>query len=181
MRDGTLDVPGGAFSGSVVLHYYRHPRQHLFCYLSASAADSFRKMALFSLEGSRIVVSDIFRDPNQPKGCAGQMLADAFAKVDASRPAVIRHCNILDAQPTTIDIQRGTAPKDTVLGRMLLQLVQALGGRISQWRHGLERDKDHRKNALRSSSPARCGLLCRQEDSSRSESNVRRSAQAIAA
>jgi len=45
------------------------------------------------------------------------MLADAFAKVDASRPAIIRLGNILDTQPTSIDIQRGTAPKDTVLGR----------------------------------------------------------------
>jgi len=70
------------------------------------------------VEGSRIVVSDIFRDPNQPKGCAGHMLADAFAKVDASRPAIIRLGNILDTQPTSIDIQRGTAPKDTVLGRV---------------------------------------------------------------
>jgi len=75
-------------------------------------------IALFSVEGSRIVVSDIFRDPNQPKGCAGHMLADAFAKVDASRPAIIRLGNILDTQPTSIDIQRGTAPKDTVLGRV---------------------------------------------------------------
>jgi hypothetical protein len=98
-------------------------------------------IALFSVEGSRIVVSDIFRDPNQPKGCAGHMLADAFAKVDTSRPAIIRLGNILDTQPTSIDIQRGTAPKDTVLGRTLLQLVQALGGRVSQWRHGSERGK----------------------------------------
>jgi hypothetical protein len=97
--------------------------------------------ALFSVVGSRIVVSDIFRDPNQPKGCAGHMLADAFAKVDASRPAIIRLGNILDTQPSSIDIQRGTAPKDTVLGRTLLQLVQALGGRVSQWRHGSERGK----------------------------------------
>lgn len=97
--------------------------------------------ALFSVEGSRIVISDIFRDPNQPKGCAGQMLADAFAQVGASRPSIIRLCNILDTQPTTIDIQRGITPKDTVLGRTLVQLVQALGGRISQWRHGWERDK----------------------------------------
>ena len=100
-----------------------------------------RAFALFSVEGGRIVVSDIFRDPNQPKGCAGQMLADAFAKVGVSRPTIIRLCNILDTQPTTTEIQRGNAPKDTVLGRTLLQLAQELGGRISQWRHGWERDK----------------------------------------
>jgi hypothetical protein len=100
-----------------------------------------RAFALFSVEGNRIVVSDIFRDPNQPKGCAGHMLADAFAKVGALRPAIIRLSNILDTQPTSIEIQRGTAPQDTVLGRTLLQLVQALGGRVSQWRHGSERDK----------------------------------------
>ena len=90
-----------------------------------------RAFALFSVEGSRIVVSDIFRDPNQPKGCAGQMLADAFAKVGVSRPAIIRLCNILDTQPTTTEIQRGNAPKATVLGRTLLQLAQELGGHLS--------------------------------------------------
>jgi hypothetical protein len=69
------------------------------------------------------------------------MLADAFAKVGVSRPAIIRLCNILDTQPTTIDIQRGADPKHTVLGRTLLRLVEELGGRISQWRNGWERDK----------------------------------------
>jgi hypothetical protein len=100
-----------------------------------------RARALFSVEGSRIVVSDIFRDPNQPKGCAGQMLADCFVEVRAARPANIRLCNILEKQPTALAIRQGIAPQHTILGRTLLQLVQALGGRISQWRHGSERDK----------------------------------------
>lgn len=104
------------------------------------------------------MVSDIFRDRIsrnvalvnclQRRIIAGRD-APTFANASA---------NILDALPTATDIQRGTAPKDTVLGRTLLQLIQALGGQISD--SGMGRKGTSRKSKLRSrfSGLQRCPL-----------------------
>ena len=102
----------------------------------------FKKaFALFDIEGTGVIVTDIFRDPAQPKGCAGPMLADAFIQAGARKPRTIRIANILDTQPTLRQLVTGIAPENTVLGGTLKNTVSTLGGRITAWRQGMTRDK----------------------------------------
>ncbi len=63
-----------------------------------------RAFALFSVQGTGAIVTDIFRDSCQPKGSAGQMLADAFRAVGIVRPTRVRLANILSTQPTLTQI-----------------------------------------------------------------------------
>jgi hypothetical protein len=100
-----------------------------------------RAFALFSVRGTKVVVTDIFRDAAQPKGSAGQMLADAFRAVGMSRPAQVRLANIIATQPTPAQIEKGIEPAQTVLGQVLVALASALGLSISAWNHGQERGK----------------------------------------
>jgi hypothetical protein len=102
----------------------------------------YRKaFALFSVQGTSVVVTDIFRDDNQPKGSAGQMLADAFRAKGITRPLRVRLANILSRQPTLTALAAGTKPEDTILGNVLTGLATALGLRVASWNHGEERGK----------------------------------------
>lgn len=100
-----------------------------------------RAFALFDVDGLNITVSDIFRDPAQPKGSAGQMLADAFRAVGVTRPLSVRMTNILDTQPTQDQLARGIAPADTVLGQVLASIAANLGTTVTGWTHGHHRGK----------------------------------------
>ena len=97
-----------------------------------------RAFALFSKSGDRVSVTDIFRDPGQPKGSAGSMLADAFAMAGIRHPKVIRMSNILESQPTLAELAAGKRPAETVLGKTLSALVNESGGTIKEWRHGID-------------------------------------------
>ena len=102
----------------------------------------FKKaFALFDLERDGVVVTDIFRDPAQPKGSAGAMLADALKQAGARRPRWIRIANILDTQPTLSQLATGVAPGDTVLGGTVQNTVAELGGHITGWSQGITRGK----------------------------------------
>jgi len=98
-----------------------------------------RAFALFSVQGSKIVVTDIFRDPGQPKGSAGQMLADAFRAKGICRPGQVRIAKIIDTQPTKAQMDKGQAPSETVLGQVLIALGDAFGLRVTAWSHGEDR------------------------------------------
>ncbi|MEN3941789.1 hypothetical protein WJU23_10890 [Prosthecobacter sp. SYSU 5D2] len=100
-----------------------------------------RAFALFSVEGTSVIVTDIFRDANQPKGSAGQMLADAFRVVGICRPSKVRLSNILDTQPTLAQLQQGKPPAETVLGQVLVSLGKALGLMPVAWDSGQARGK----------------------------------------
>lgn len=100
-----------------------------------------RAFALFSVGGTKVIVTDIFRDANQAKGSAGQMLADAFRAVGIARPTLVRLANILPTQPTLVQIEQGIKPVDTVLGQVLVALGSALGLAVTAWNHGQERGK----------------------------------------
>lgn len=100
-----------------------------------------RAFALFSVEGSKVIVTDIFRDAAQPKGSAGQMLADAFRVAGIWRPTEVRLANILPTQPTLSQLQEGKPPEETVLGQVLVALAAALGLKTVYWNHGQERGK----------------------------------------
>lgn len=102
-----------------------------------------RAFALFSVQGTAVIVTDIFRDGSQPKGSAGQMLADAFRIVGIGRPTRVRLANIIATQPTVGQLQQGKPPAETVLGQVLTALGAALGLRAVSWNHGLERDKPY--------------------------------------
>src|SRR5829696_9224728 len=102
----------------------------------------FKKaFALFDIEGTGVVVTDIFRDPAQPKGCAGAMLADALIQAGARKPTALRIAKILDTQPTVRQLASGVAPENTVLGGTIKNTVAGLGGTITAWREGMTRDK----------------------------------------
>lgn len=100
-----------------------------------------RAFALLSVEGTRVIVTDIFRDAAQPKGSAGQMLADAFRVIGIGRPTTVRLANILSTQPTLAQLQQGKPPEETVLGQVLVALAKALGLAPVSWNHGQERGK----------------------------------------
>ena len=102
----------------------------------------FKKaFALFEITRDGAVVTDIFRDPAQPKGCAGAMLADALQIAGARKPKTIRLANILSDQPTLGQLALGIPPGQTVLGKTLANTVTALGGTAAEWRNGIYRDK----------------------------------------
>ena len=102
----------------------------------------FKKaFALFDITRDGVVVTDIFRDPAQPKGCAGAMLADALLIAGARKPKTIRVANILSDQPTLGQLALGIPPGQTVLGKTVTNTVAALGGTATEWRHGIYRDK----------------------------------------
>ena len=97
--------------------------------------------ALFTLEPTRIVITDIFRDPAQPKGSAGRMLCDALRAAGARRPQLIRIAKILDTQITLAQINSGIPLDQTVLGRTLANCIAGFGGRAATWQRGVERGK----------------------------------------
>jgi len=100
-----------------------------------------RAFALFSIEGSKVFVSDIFRDNAQAKGSAGAMLAAAVVKAGLARPSNVRLTNILDTQPTQNQLQRGVSISETVLGRTLEGMATSLGSRITGFCSGHYREK----------------------------------------
>ena len=100
-----------------------------------------RAFALFSVERDRVIISDIFRDPAQPKGTAGAMLASALRQAGARRPQLIRIAKILESQITLAQIRARSPLPETVLGKTLANCVAALGGNITQWEQGTERGK----------------------------------------
>ena len=100
-----------------------------------------RAFALFNVKGDHVTISDIFRDPSQPKGTAGAMLADALKLVRVHRPKLIRIAKILDTQITLAQINSGVQLSQTVLGRTLANCVIAFGGKITRWEKGVERGK----------------------------------------
>jgi hypothetical protein len=100
-----------------------------------------KAFALFSIEGDAVIITDIFRDPAQPKGYAGRMLCDALRLAGARRPTRLRIAKILETQLTLAQIKSGTPIAQTVLGQTLANCVDAFGGRPTAWDHGEERGK----------------------------------------
>ena len=100
-----------------------------------------KAFALFSVEGCTVVITDIFRDPAQPKGTAGRMLADALRLAGARRPTTIRISKILPGQLTLAQLSAGDPIPQTVLGQTLGNCIAGLGGQPTEWSQGTERGK----------------------------------------
>jgi hypothetical protein len=94
---------------------------------------------MFERHGNGVRVTDIYRG-NQPPGSAGQMLADSLRQVGLRQPSTIRISNIVNDQ-TIQQLQVGSTPGNTALGRATANAVQELGGRITGWTRGVENGK----------------------------------------
>lgn len=86
--------------------------------------------------GDRVVLWNVYRG-GQPKGTAGQMIADSLREAEAEQPSVIEIVNI-DNPPTVTALASGTHPRDTILGQTLTKAATELGGTIAYptgWHH----------------------------------------------
>jgi Flp pilus assembly pilin Flp len=96
-------------------------------------------MVAFETDGRGVVVSDIFRGA-EPRGTAGQMLADSLRIAGQPRPTTIRLSGIIN-KPTLEALERGATPAETLLGSTVGNAARELGGSITGWSVGSHRGK----------------------------------------
>jgi len=100
-----------------------------------------RAMIMLQHDGKGVDVSDVFRG-NQPKGSAGDMLAETIKKSGKSQPEHIKISKISETQPTIDQLRQGADPGDTVLGKTVINAAKKLGGKVTGWKVGKDnRDK----------------------------------------
>jgi hypothetical protein len=93
----------------------------------------------FELEGSTVVITDVFRRSN-PGGSAGQMIADALRLVGNTMPVSLRFSSIIE-ESTVAALKSGGDAAQTVLGKTLQNGVAELGARITGWSTGVTKGK----------------------------------------
>lgn len=93
--------------------------------------------AMFSKSGSGVVVTDLYRG-GQPTGSGGVMLADALRSAGIKRPSFIRFQNIIE-ENTVAQINEEVPLQDTKLGHTMSNAAGELGGKVSDWQHGVDR------------------------------------------
>jgi hypothetical protein len=85
------------------------------------------------LSDSKVSIFDIGRDKNhQPKGTAGQMIADSLRAANIPQPKIIK-IDMISNPPTVAKLAQGKSPSETVLGETVRKTVEDLGGEIAEW------------------------------------------------